>query len=131
MTDSKFAIAILKTTLSALLILGVGLWSRDRDTLAQISTPEDTVHYLKGIAAEDNKCPDSINSKSANPCSESMINLPSQRATELSLSAYSNFKRLTDHPRSNWEVKAASQAWNDLNRGDGSRDLIRLIVWRF
>ena len=129
MTNSQFAIAIFKTTLSTLLILGVGLWSRD--AVAQISTPEDTVWHLKGIVAKDEECPDSIDLKSANPCSESMINLLTRRTTEINLSAHSEFERLTDHPRSNWEVEAASQDWLNLNHGEGSRDLVRFVVWRF
>ena len=129
MIDSKLAIATLKTTLSTLLILGVGLWSRD--ALAQISTPEDTVWHLKRIVAKDNKGPDRINSKPASSCLESIINLSPQRATEMSLSAHSDFERLTDHPRSNWEVEAAGQDWENLNHGEGVKNIVRFVVWRF
>ena len=125
MVGSKLAIATLKTTLSTLLILGFGLWTRDG--LAQISTPED----VKGIVAREAKCLDIHDSQSVNSCSESIIHLPSQRAREMSLSAYSDPYPLTDHPRSDWEVEAASQDWENLNHGEGVKDIVRFVIWRF
>ena len=38
---------------------------------------------------------------------------------------------LTNHSSSDWEVKTRSQDWVNLNRGDGSRDLVRTTILRF
>ncbi len=129
MVGSKLAIATLKTTLSTLLILGVGLGTKDG--VAQISSPEDVVQHPKGIVAREEKCPHRHNSKPANSCSESIINLPAQRAREMNLSTYSESYPLTDHPRSDWEVEAASQDWLNLNHGEGVKDIVRFVIWRF
>ena len=129
MVGSKLAIATLKTTLSTLLILGVGLGMRDG--VAQNSIPENIFQHPKGIIVGKDKCLDIHNSKPANYCSESIINLPAQRARDISLAAYSDSYSLTDHPRSNWQVKAASQDWENLNHGEGVKDIVRFAIWRF
>ena len=129
MVSSKLAIATLKTTLSTLLILGVGLWMRDG--VAQIPISENIAQHPKGIVVGEDKCLDIHNSQPANYCSESIINSLLQRAREIDLAAFSDSYSLTDHPRSNWEVKAASQDWENLNHGEGVKDIVRFAIWRF
>ena len=96
--------------------------------------PQDKAQHLNRIVARNgDECSDGINDRqlSANPGLESIIDLPSQPATEINLSAYSDSYRLTDDRRSNWEIKAASQDWLNFNYGEGVKDIFRFVIWRF
>lgn len=130
MIDFKFTIATLKTALGVLLVGGV--WLSSVEAAAEISTPQGAVQNLNGIVARNwERNSDGINEQPVDSGIKSFINLPSQQATEISVSAYSNSYRLTDFQRSNWEVETASQDWLNLNRGDGSQNVVRFVVWRF
>jgi hypothetical protein len=100
--DFKSVIATLKTSLSPLLV-GGGL-AIVNESASRDPVPQDKAQHLNRIVARNgDECSDGINDRqlSANPGLESIIDLPSQPATEINLSAYSDSYRLTDDRRSN------------------------------
>ncbi|MDJ0593580.1 MAG: hypothetical protein QNJ72_26950 [Pleurocapsa sp. MO_226.B13] len=132
MTDSKLMTATLKTTFGLLLTGGVWLWSSNA-VAKTVPTPKSTAQYLNGsIARNWVTWSYSVGEQPNYSGLEYTIDPSSERATETSSASYSDsVEKLRDNSSSNWEVRAASQDWLNLNRGDGLRDLVRIVLWRF
>ncbi|MDJ0591828.1 MAG: hypothetical protein QNJ72_17845 [Pleurocapsa sp. MO_226.B13] len=132
MIDSKFLTSTLKTTVSLLLMAGI--WLLPLNMVAKTApTPKDTAQQLEGIVARNwSQWSWGVGGAVAYLGSDSAISQPSARATETSSAIYSDsVYELTNHSSSDWEVQAASQDWLNLNRGDGSQDLVRIVIFRF
>ena len=132
MLKSKLMTATLKTTVSILLIGGIGLWSSSLSANT-VPTTQDTVQDLEATVARNqtkksNGVAELVTDSSLKPT----INRPSIQPRATSTVRYSiSVDKKTDDSRSDWQVQSASQDWLNLNRGDGSKDLVRFVLWRF
>ena len=132
MLKSKLMTATLKTTVSILLIGGIGLWSSSLSANT-VPTTQDTVQDLEATVARNqtkksNGVAELVTDSSLKPT----INRPSIQPRATSTVRYSiSVDKKTDDSRSDWQVQSASQDWLNLNRGDGSKDIVRIILWRF
>ncbi len=125
MIDAKFVTTTFKTTFSILLIGGIGLWSLSAGART-IPNPKDTAQQSNGIVTRN------LASSSDGIAEHSTIQQSSAGSTAKSFPSYSgSVDQLTDHSRSDWQVKSASQDWLNLNRGDGSQSLVRFVIFRF
>ncbi|MBE9048248.1 hypothetical protein IQ255_28330 [Pleurocapsales cyanobacterium LEGE 10410] len=130
MKNSKLVMATLKATLSILLIGGIGLWSSS--TSAKMPDSENTAQSLAGIVARRVDGSDGGGKRVIDSELEPTIKLPSEQTTEKSPLSYSgSIERITDDSRSDWEVEAANDNWLNLNHGEGVKNLVRLVIWRF
>ena len=132
MLKSKLIAATLKTTASILLIGGIGLWSSSLSA-ETVPTSKDTAQHLEvTVARNQTNVSDGVVKLVNDSSKEPTINLPSQRPKAKNNLRYSTSIELgIDDSRSDWEVQSASQDWLNLNRGDGSKDIIRFVIWRF
>ncbi len=132
MLKSKLMTATLKTTVSILLIGGIGLWSESLSANT-VPTTTDTVQDLEATVARNqmlksNGVAELVTDSSLKPT----IKRPSQRPQAENTVRYSiSVDQKTDDSRSDWQVQSASLDWLNLNRGDGSKDLVRFVLWRF
>lgn len=130
--DSKLATDTLKTTVGLLLVGGIWLWPLNI-AANTVPSPKYTAQHPKGIVAKNwAQWSDGIEEQSTDSGLDFTIDQPSEEAREKSLASYSNLVyELKDDSSSDWEVQAASQDWLNLNRGDGSQDLVRIVIFRF
>ena len=125
MIDTKIFTTLLKTTFSTVLIGGIGLWSLSA-VARTIPTAKDTAQQPNGIVTRN------LASSSDGIAEQSTIQQFSAGSTAKSFPSYSgSVDQLTDHSRSDWQIKSASQDWLNLNRGDGSQSLVRFVIFRF
>ena len=125
MIDTKIFTTLLKTTFSTVLIGGIWLWSVSA-VARTIPTPKDTAQQSNGIVTRN------LARSSDGIAEQSTIQQSSAGSIEKSFPSYSaSVDRLTDHSRSDWQIKSASQDWLNLNRGDGSQSLVRFVIFRF
>ena len=132
MLKSKLMTATLKTTVSILLIGGIGLWSSSMSANT-VPTTTDTAQDLEvTVARNQTKKSNGVSELVTDSSLEPTINRPSIRPRAKSTESYSiSVDKITDDSSSDWQVESASQDWLNLNRGDGSKDIIRFVVWRF
>lgn len=132
MIDSKFLTGTLKTTVGLLLMGVIWLWPLNM-VAKTVPTPRDTAQQLEGIVARNwSQWPWGVGGQVAYLGSDSAIDQRLELAAEKSFASYSDsVYKLTNHSRSDWEIQAASEDWLNLNRGDGSQDLVRIVIFRF
>ena len=127
MLKSKLMTATLKTAVSILLIGGIGLWSSSLSANT-VPTTTDTAQDLEATVARNQ-------TKKSNGVAELVTDsslAPTIRPRAKSTESYSiSVDQITDNSSSDWQVESASQDWLNLNRGDGSKDIIRFVIWRF
>ena len=125
MIDTKIFTTLLKTTFSTVLIGGIWLWSVSA-VARTIPTTKDTAQQSNGIVTRN------LARSSDGIAEQSTIQQSSAGSTEKSFPSYSgSVYQLTDHSKSDWQIKSASQDWLNLNRGDGSQSLVRFVIFRF
>ena len=132
MLKSKLMTATLKTTVSILLIGGIGLWSSSLSANT-VPTTQDTAQDLETtVARNQTKKSNGVAQLVTDSSLKPTINRPSIQPRATSTVSYSiSVDKKTDDFSSDWQVQSASQDWLNLNRGDGSKDIIRIILWRF
>lgn len=130
MIDFKATIATLKVSLSSILIGGI--WLGSSNVLAETVFPSNYTSQHSDDVAKKVIWSDSNGEPYTYSGLESTIDRSLKRSTEVDWVDYSDsIYTVTDFLGLDWEVKASSQDWLSLNRGDGSRDLVRLVIWRF
>ena len=132
MLKPQLITATLKTTASILLIGGLGLWSSSL-TAETVPTPKDTAPHLEATVVRNRtNFTDGVAELETDSRLEPTINRLSQWSRDKSSVRYSDsVDIIIDDSRTDWEFKPASQDWFNLNRGDGSTELVRVIIWRF
>lgn len=133
--NSQFVTGTLKNIVTVFLIGGIWLWSSSIKA-ETVSSPKYTAQQLEGIEGilERNgvERSDGVGEQTTNSGSEFTIAQPSEQTTKTILAGYSDSViELSDYSRADWEIHSASQDWLNLNRGDGSKDLVRIVVFRF
>ena len=124
---SKLMTATLKTTVSILLIGGIGLWSSSLSANT-VPTSQDTGQDLEATVTRNQT---KLSNGVAELVTDSSLE-PTIRPRTKSTESYSiSVDQITDNSSSDWQVQSASQDWLNLNRGDGSKDIIRFVIWRF
>ena len=116
MINSQFVTGILKTTVSLLLMGGIWLWPLTM-VAKTVPTPKYTVQHLEEVVARNwAEWPWGVGGQAADLAEDSEVD-----------SVY----ELTNHSSLDWEIQTRSQDWLHLNRGDGSKDLVRTAIVRF
>ena len=129
---SKLITATLKTTASILLIGGIGLWFSSLSAETVPTTQDTAQHLEETVAGNRTKKSDGVAELVTDSGLEPIINRPSQRSRAKSTVRYSgSVDIIIDDSLSDWSVQAASLDWPNLNRGDGSKDIVRIVLWRF
>lgn len=132
MLKSKLITATLKTTVSILLIGGIGLWSSSLSANTVPTTQDTAQHLEETVARNRTNLSDGVAESITDLDLEPTINRTLQRPGAKSTVRYSgSVERIIDDSSSDWQVQSASQDWLNLNRGDGSKDIVRIVVWRF
>lgn len=132
MLKSKLITATLKTTANILLIGGLGLWSSGLSAQT-VPTPKDTAEHLEAtVVRNQTNLADGVAELETDSRLEPTINGLSQWPRAKSTIRYSDsVDIIINDSRADWELQSASQDWFNLNRGDGSKELVRVIIWRF
>lgn len=132
MLKSKLITATIKTTANILLIGGLGLWSSGLSAQT-VPIPKDTTEHLEAtVVRNQTNLADGVAELETNSRLEPKINGLSQWYRAKSTGRYSgSVDIIIDDFRADWELRSASQDWFNLNRGDGSKELVRVIIWRF
>ena len=132
MLKSKLITATIKTTANILLIGGLGLWSSGLSAQT-VPIPKDTTEHLEAtVVRNQTNLADGVAEFETDSRLEPTINRLSQWPRAKSTVRYSgSVDIIIDDTRSDWEFRSASQDWFNLNRGDGSKELVRVIIWRF
>ncbi len=132
MLKSQLITATLKTTTSILLIGGLGLWSSGLSA-ETVPTTQDTAQHLETtVVRNQTNLADGVAELETDSRLEPTINRLSQWPRAKSTVRYSgSVDLIIDDSRADWELQSASQDWFNLNRGDGSKELVRVIIWRF
>ena len=133
--NSPFVTGTLKHIVTVFLM--VGIWLCSSSIKAEtVSAPKSTAQQLEGIEAilarNGAERSDGVGEQATNSDSEFTIPRPSEQTTKTIGAGYSgSVIELSDYSRADWELHSASQDWLNLNRGDGSQDLVRIVVFRF
>ena len=114
--NSKFVTGTLKTTV-VLLLMG-GIWLLPLPIVDEtVPTARGTAQQLEGVRTRNSsEWPWGVGGRAADLADDSEDD-----------SVY----ELTNHSGLDWEIQTRSQDWIHLNRGDGSRGLVRTPIVRF
>ena len=130
--NSQFVTGTLKNMVTVFLISGIWLWSSNIKA-ETVSSPKYTAQQLEGILVRNvTERSDGVGKQATDSGSEFTIARPSEQTTKTIFAGYSgSVIELSDYSRADWEIHSASQDWLNLNRGDGSKDLVRIVILRF
>ena len=120
MMNSKLVTDTLKTTVS-LLLMG-GIW------LLPLPLVIDTVPTPRGTAQSSSFFEDE--GRSDGEIFQRSEQEPREPVSlEISDSVYEI--TITNNSSLDWEIQTRSQDWLNLNRGDGSKDIVQVVIFRF
>ncbi len=130
--NSQFVTGTLKSLVTVFLMGGIWLWSSSIKA-ETVFYPQYTAQQLEGILVRNGaEGSDGFGEQATDSGSEFTIERPSEQTTKTIFAGYSgSVIELSDYSRSDWEIHSAPQDWLNLNRGDGSKDIVRIVFLRF